>query len=61
MLENTVYSILTTEGYSSFLWRDNFKAPEAARIKKLEANDLYKMCIIDRIIHSIQKCHKKYV
>lgn len=50
MLENAVYSILTPEGYASILWRDNSKAPEAARLMKLEANDLYKMDIIDRII-----------
>lgn len=51
MLENAVYSILTPEGYASILWRDNSKAPEAALLMKLEANDLYKMGIIDRIIH----------
>lgn len=51
MLENAVYSILTPEGYASILWRDNSKAPEAALQMKLEANDLYKMGIIDRIIY----------
>lgn len=51
MLENAIYSILTPEGYASILWRDNSKAPEAARLMKLEANDLYKMGMIDRIIH----------
>lgn len=51
MLENAVYSILTPEGYASILWRDNSKAPEAAQLMELEANDLYKMGIIDRIIH----------
>lgn len=51
MLENAVYSILTPEGYASILWRDNSKAPEVALLMKLEANDLYKMGIIDRIIH----------
>ena len=50
MLENAVYSILTPEGYASILWRDNSKAPEAALLMKLEASDLYKMGIIDRII-----------
>ena len=51
MLENAVYSILTPEGYASILWRDNSKASEAALLMKLEANDLYKMGIIDRIIY----------
>lgn len=51
MLENAVYSILTPEGYASILWKDNSKAPEAAPLMKLEANDLCKMGIVDRIIH----------
>ena len=51
MLENAVYSILTPEGYASILWRDNTKAPEAALIMKLEANDLLELGIIDRIIN----------
>ena len=51
MLENAVYSILTPEGYASILWKDNAKASEAAIRMKLEASDLYKMGIIDKIIY----------
>lgn len=50
MLENAVYSILTPESYASILWRDNSKAPEAAQQMKLEADDLYALGIIDRVI-----------
>ena len=59
MFENAVYSILTPEGYASILWRDNSKAPEAALQMKLEANDLYKLKIIDRIIHEEDPVTKK--
>ena len=59
MLENAVYSILTPEGYASILWRDNSKAPEAALQMKLEASDLYKMGIIDKIIKEKEPVRKR--
>ena len=59
MLENAVYSILTPEGYASILWRDNSKAPEAALQMKLEASDLYKMGIIDKIINEKEPVRKR--
>jgi acetyl-CoA carboxylase carboxyl transferase subunit beta len=59
MLENAVYSILTPEGYASILWKDNCKAPEAALRMKLEASDLYKMGIIDRIINEKEPISKR--
>lgn len=51
MLENAVYFILTPEGYASILWKDNAKTSEAAIRMKLEASDLYKMGIINKIIY----------
>lgn len=54
MLENAVYSILTPEGYASILWKDNSKAEKAAQRMKLEAKDLYKMGVIDKIIYESQ-------
>lgn len=51
MFENAVYSFLTPEGYANILWKDNAKASEVARRMKLEASNLYKMGIIDRIIY----------
>ncbi|MDD4111488.1 MAG: carboxyltransferase subunit alpha [Herbinix sp.] len=50
MLENSVYSILSPEGYASILWRDNTRAEEAAKQMKLEAKDLYRCKVIDKII-----------
>lgn len=50
MLENSIYSILSPEGYSSILWKDGSKAKEAAEIMKLTAQDLLDLGKIDKII-----------
>ena len=50
MLENSVYSILSPEGFASILWKDSKKAPEAAEVMKLTAKELKEMDVIDRII-----------
>ena len=50
MLENATYAVLTPEGYASILWRDTSKAPAAAEIMKMTAQDLKKLNIIDKII-----------
>ena len=50
MLENSIYSILSPEGYSSILWKDSSRCKEAAEKMKLTASDLYDMKIIDKII-----------
>ena len=50
MLENSIYSILSPEGYSSILWKDASRYKEAAEKMKLTAKDLYKLKIIDKII-----------
>ena len=50
MLENSIYSILSPEGYSSILWKDSSRCKEAAEKMKLTARDLYDMKIIDKII-----------
>ncbi len=50
MLENSIYSILSPEGYASILWKDASKASEAAEVMKLTAQDLIKINIIEKII-----------
>lgn len=50
MLENSVYSILSPEGFASILWKDSTKAKEAAGAMKLTAADLYQNGIIEQII-----------
>lgn len=53
MLENSIYSILSPEGFSSILWKDQEgkRVQEAASLMKLTAQDLYEAHIIDQIIH----------
>lgn len=50
MLENSIYSILSPEGFASILWKDSKKAPEAATQMKITAQELKQERFIDRII-----------
>ena len=50
MLENSIYSVLSPEGFATILWKDSTKAEEAAEIMKITAEDLKKLGIIDKII-----------
>ncbi len=50
MLENSIYSILSPEGFASILWKDSKRADEAAEVMKLTAFDLKKLEIIENII-----------
>ncbi len=50
MLENSVYSILSPEGFASILWKDSSRSMEAAELMKITANNLLELGVIDRII-----------
>ena len=50
MLENSIYSVISPEGCSSILWKDNKKTVEAAAALKLTAQDMLKIDVIDKII-----------
>ena len=50
MLEHSVYSILSPEGFASILWKDSKKAKEAAEVMKLTATDLCEMGMIEHVI-----------
>ncbi len=50
MLEHSIYSILSPEGFASILWKDSARAAEAAEIMKLTAYDLQALAVIDDII-----------
>lgn len=49
MLENSIYSILSPEGFASILWKDSSKAKEAAKVMKLTAGDLYHLGIVEQV------------
>ncbi len=50
MQENTIYSILSPEGFASILWKDASRAKEAAEKMKITAPELLEYGIIDDII-----------
>ena len=50
MLEHSIYSVLSPEGFASILWKDASRAKEAAEVMKITAKDLKEFGIIDEII-----------
>lgn len=52
MLENSVYSVLSPEGFASILWKDKEgkRVKEAAELMKMTADDLYQLKVIDKVI-----------
>lgn len=50
ILQNSMYSILSPEGFASILWKDSSKSKEAAEIMKITADDLLELNIVDDII-----------
>ena len=49
MLENSIYSILSPEGFASILWKDSKKSKEAAEVMKLTAEDLKAAKIVETV------------
>ena len=43
MLENSIYSILSPEGFASILWHDGSRWEEASELMKLTAGDLQEL------------------
>lgn len=50
MLENSVYAILSPEGFSSILWKDAAQRDRACELMKLTAQDLKKQRVVDEVI-----------
>lgn len=50
MLENSIYSILSPEGFASILYKDATKSQEAADKMKITAKELKELGIIDEIV-----------
>lgn len=50
VLENAYYSVISPEGCAAILWKSGSKAPEAAEVLKLTAQDLLQMGLIDEIV-----------
>lgn len=50
MLENSVYSVLSPEGFASILWKDASRSEEACEVMKLTARDLLDLQVIDAVV-----------
>jgi len=50
ILENAYYSVISPEGCAAILWKDRAFASNAAEALKLDANELLKLGIVDRIL-----------
>lgn len=61
MLENSIYGVLSPEGFASILWKDGSRAREAAEVMKITADDLKELKIIDGIIKEpVGGAHKDF-
>ena len=50
MLENTIYSILSPEGFATILWKDGSRSEEAAELMKITSGEFLNMGIVDKVI-----------
>ena len=50
MLENTIYCILSPEGFATILWKDGSRSEEAAELMKITSGELLNMGIVDKVI-----------
>ena len=50
MQEHAVYSVLSPEGFASILWKDRTRAPEAAAVMKMSAEEARQMGIVDAVL-----------
>lgn len=50
MLENSVYSVLSPEGYASILWKNGKLADKAADAMKMTAHDIKELNVIEKVL-----------
>ena len=59
MLENSIYAVLSPEGFASILWKDGSRAMEAAELMKITSHELLEMGIVDKVISEAGLCSKE--
>ncbi len=57
MFENSIYSILSPEGFASILFKDASKAKSVASLMKLTPEDLLELKVIDAILYEDEGLH----
>ncbi|MGT2846624.1 acetyl-CoA carboxylase carboxyl transferase subunit alpha [Streptococcus massiliensis] len=50
MLENSIYAVLSPEGFASILWKDGSRAMEAAELMKITPSELLVMQVVDKVL-----------
>lgn len=50
MMENSIFSILSPEGFAAILWKNADRAKEAAEVMKITSKDLLELKVIDGVI-----------
>lgn len=53
MLENSIYAVLSPEGFASILWKDSKRAKEAADVMKITAEDLLSLNVVEKVIKEV--------
>lgn len=56
-LENSVYSVLSPEGFAAILWKDGKRADEAAEVMKMTSVHLKEMGIVERVFEEKEPVH----
>lgn len=60
VMENSIYSILSPEGFASILYKDASKASEAAEIMKITSEDLLELKIVEKVIHEMGDINENF-
>ncbi|CAG6162132.1 acetyl co-enzyme A carboxylase carboxyltransferase alpha subunit [Streptococcus pneumoniae] len=61
MLENSIYAILSPEGFASILWKDGSRAMEAAELMKITSHELLEMDVVDKVISEVGLSSKELI
>ena len=61
MLENSVYAVLSPEGFASILWKDGTRAMEAAELMKITSYELLDMQVVDKVISEVGLSSKELI
>ncbi len=61
MLENSIYAVLSPEGFASILWKDGSRAMEAAELMKITSFELLDMKIVDKVISEVGLSSKELI
>ena len=61
MLENSIYAVLSPEGFASILWKDGTRAMEAAELMKITSYELLNMQVVDKVISEVGLSSKELI